>query len=613
MHPVIGVVIPAAVVAAVVVLLFMAKPAVCQRVLIGAVIICAALGILFYGVGYADIESKPSLAVIKTVYSLCRVFIGENDYADIASARGFDAVWVQSLLFMIHTVGLFSTVGAAISAFGAAWLRRMRLRLHTGGNLCLLLGTDEKTLGFAQALIKEEPDTILIFVDDTPHAECGEVIESMGALLFSDAAATEFSAGFLRMLRIRTRKKISFYALSDNYSANMKAASLLCESLKQMQVDPARTSLCAVGNDDDTDHPLLATADHYGFGSIVMRSEADMAARLLTLTYPPCTHIEFDENARALQDFHAVIIGFGQVGQAVLKSLIMNGQFAGSSFRAAVFAPDYTQTLGQMRYECSPLFDHYNIEFFADDARSLAMFDYLHQNKSSIRYVAVCAGNDTINEEIAHQLEHFFLRENSSAQVYLCTKKGISHHESREESRVHEVCVPKILCSDAIDRAAMALNHSYCGNDKTPQENWRTCDYFSRMSSRASADFAPCFMHMAHMDAAHWAPKGEVLENLSITEHERWCAFHYCMGFSPMADETFAARCETYTMQKEAGLRPIRIGKDLNARIHACLIGWDALDDLSARENAVTGGNVDYKQMDRNNVLTLPLVIRSQE
>ena len=52
------------------------------------------------------------------------------------------------------------------------------------------------------------------------------------------------------------------------------------------------------------------------------------------------------------------------------------------------------------------------------------------------------------------------------------------------------------------------------------------------------------------------------------------------------------------------------IGKDLGERLHCCLIPWEDLDDLSARENAVTGKSVDYKQMDRNNVLTLPELLK---
>ncbi|MBR6357876.1 MAG: hypothetical protein IKR99_06930, partial [Lachnospiraceae bacterium] len=50
------------------------------------------------------------------------------------------------------------------------------------------------------------------------------------------------------------------------------------------------------------------------------------------------------------------------------------------------------------------------------------------------------------------------------------------------------------------------------------------------------------------------------------------------------------------------GEEPLRIGKDPIHRQHACLIGWEELDMLSKKENDITGGNVDYKQMDRDNV-----------
>ena len=161
----------------------------------------------------------------------------------------------------------------------------------------------------------------------------------------------------------------------------------------------------------------------------------------------------------------------------------------------------------------------------------------------------------------------------------------------------------------------MLLNHSYCGNDKTPRENWESCDYFSRMSSRASADFAPAFLRMVGL-APDAVPEGnwytpQQLENMAISEHERWNAFHFCMGFRGMTEEEYAQRCRIYKEEKAKNpASRYRIGKDVSKRIHSCLIPWEDLDALSAAENAVTGGNVDYKQMDRNNVLTLPKLLK---
>ena len=91
----------------------------------------------------------------------------------------------------------------------------------------------------------------------------------------------------------------------------------------------------------------------------------------------------------------------------------------------------------------------------------------------------------------------------------------------------------------------------------------------------------------------------------------RWCAFHYVMGFRPMGDEEFDRRAAQYREEMQrAGTASLRIGKDMIRRRHACLIDWDALDALSDKENAVTGGKVDYKQMDRSNVLALPKILR---
>ena len=78
-----------------------------------------------------------------------------------------------------------------------------------------------------------------------------------------------------------------------------------------------------------------------------------------------------------------------------------------------------------------------------------------------------------------------------------------------------------------------------------------------------------------------------------------------------MSQEEYTARTQVYLEQlRSTGKGKIRIGKNLENKTHACLIGWDELDVLSDKENAITGGKVDYKQMDKNNILLLPQLIR---
>ena len=167
----------------------------------------------------------------------------------------------------------------------------------------------------------------------------------------------------------------------------------------------------------------------------------------------------------------------------------------------------------------------------------------------------------------------------------------------------------------------MQVHHIYCGGDgsgRTPRENWQRCDYFSRQSSRTCADFYPAVLRASgkteeEVLSGGWPPPEDVMENLSVTEHLRWCAFQYVMGYAPMPPEVWRERAERYRREAAGGGEPaFRIGKDEKKRLQACLIPWEKLDDLSRRENEITGGCVDYKQMDRSNVLMLSRVLAAR-
>ena len=91
-------------------------------------------------------------------------------------------------------------------------------------------------------------------------------------------------------------------------------------------------------------------------------------------------------------------------------------------------------------------------------------------------------------------------------------------------------------------------------------------------------------------------------------------AFHFVMGYRTMSEEKLAANERLWRKCREEGVPcRIKLTKDGEERTHACLIPWDELDALSERESALTGRGVDYKQMDINNVLTLPRLLQAEE
>lgn len=587
------------------------KPKISRKLIAGAAGFSIVVGLIFYGYCFSTIEGPWLLSVLKTCSAVCKLFVGEGSADAIEASPLVKYTFVQIVFSILSFLGIFTTTGAAVSAIGAGFLRQARLFFQRNKDLAVITPLNNNTLAFARELT-EQCNNSVVFVDKTPGADCIAAANALGCVVRSDSAALSPEAAFLRSIGITaSARKIRLFVLSSDRYENRKYAEAFRNALLQHGVSPAQTSLTIFAEEDTTENAFSQGENRYG--NVLCVNEEYLAARLLLRQAPLYDTVSFDENGRAREDFHALVVGSGKVGQAVIKQIVMNGQFYGSQFRLSIFDPAYDKVAGRLRYECSQLFDNYPIDVFHADARSLEMFSFLSQYWDKLNYIVISTGNDQTNLEVCQQVRHFLQMRKREMPIYICSTRGLQR-VCADTVIKWNIFSRHVLCSDEIDRKAMLLNHRYRGGASV-QEDWDQCDYFSRMSSRASADYAPVFLKMAGLSAdavpkGNWV-SGTLLENMAIAEHERWCAFHYCMGFRPMTDQEFAQRSEIYLREKAKDPRTdYRISKDLSARIHCCLIPWDALDALSAKEEAVTGKKTDYKQMDRNNVLTLPELLK---
>ena len=162
-------------------------------------------------------------------------------------------------------------------------------------------------------------------------------IAKAGCVLRSDSSALRAEPAFVKAIGAgRKNRSIHVYALEGLSADNLDYARLLLNTLKELDVTPDQTSLVIRAGENADAASLQELDDQYGFGAVTVVQEACLAARTLIRQFPPCNYMNFDENGRASGDFEAMVIGFGQVGQNVLRHLVMNGQFEGSHFRAAV-------------------------------------------------------------------------------------------------------------------------------------------------------------------------------------------------------------------------------------------------------------------------------------
>lgn len=572
-------------------------------------------GIIVYGIGYYQVLGDVAQAAVRTLYCAGEIMVGSNNYGDIADAPILSSGISQLLFWLLHLLGLMTTAGAAITAVGSRLIRNIRLFLNRKNSLSIIYGVNSNTVSFGRQLMDEE-NTTVVYVEKDLDDSCKESITEMNCIIRTDLSATAPGKAFLRSIGLGNGKRsLRLYTLNSDTTKNEAYAASLLSPLKDANISPERTALTILTPDEDTENSFLATNDTYGYGTVIAINEPDMAARLLASHYPPCKVISFNETGKATEDFHAMIIGFGQVGQMVLRHLVMNGQFEGSTFHAAVFAKDCLGTIGRLTHQYGEILRNYDISFHQCDGRSQEVYDYILSHKNTLNYLVICTGDEVLNLELEQELQQYFKSLRQSIKIYRVSNQGIVHKAGPGKISQDPIYCRDILCTDKMDRMAMVLNHSYC-NGPSPQEDWKSCDYFSRMSSRASADFAQSMVHAAGMtfediQAGAWSPQGELLENLSKTEHLRWNAFHFAMGFHPMPEDIFQERAALYLKEKtESGKGKTRISKDLIGKYHACLIPWDDLDVLSERENSITGGNVNYKDADRKNILAMGDVIR---
>jgi hypothetical protein len=386
------------------------RPTVSRKLIGFAVAITAIGGLLVYGYGYACTVDSIALAVIRATFAVCTIFVGENNLGDIIDAPLLQYTSVQVAFWLLHLIGLFGSTSAIITAIGSKILRQLRMWLIRNKDLAVIYSLTPNTLDFGRKLM-EERNYSLIYVDADGNNNLSGSVDHMGSLLYSDSDALKASPRFLKKLGLRPgSRKIQLYALDDDIVVNQQYAQSFLHTLQLLDIRTEQSALTIRGPEDETDNCFQARNESYGYGSVISLNEPEMAARLLIRSYPPCSTLTFSDQGRALQDFHALIIGFGRFGQAVLKQLIMNSQFEGSNCHISVFAPDYDQVMGRLFSECEELLKLYHIDFHNHDGRSRELYNYLNQNAKSICYIVVSTGDDLMNAEIAGELQPYLSR-----------------------------------------------------------------------------------------------------------------------------------------------------------------------------------------------------------
>ena len=595
------------------------KPRFSSKIMTACMIIGVAGGIIFYGVGFAETTGNLVLSILRTPFCVIRMFIGVNELSAIQGSSLVSTELGITIFWFVHLCAFYSITSAVLTTIGAAAVRQLRLMLSRRGELTMIYGINDRSRAIAKECLSTHGNSVVFIAEQAKESTVGE-LNDIGAsvLVGASAAASEDQA--IKKLNLKNRT-VTVFALDDDPDRDLQYALRLRDALKRSGVAPEKTRLTLPGTEDIIASMLQVSEDQYGFGYVNVYSPAELTARALIRTCPPWDQVAFWEDGHAKEDFSCIIVGFGSHGQEVLKQLVMNSQFAGSSFHATVFSLRSNLEAGYLLTDCPELQKQYDITGKLGDGRGKEFYEYVEANLSTLKMIAICTGNDAMNREISDNLMLFLHRRHAeNICVVQCGANGVRYQESVGSPIIStKIYSRAFLSAEEADRNAILLNSTYDTSDRTDWEKWVSCDSFSKMSSRASAEFLPAFIRISGNSReailnGEWNPSPELQQVLGETEHLRWCAFHYAMGYTPMSSEQFQANAETWArLQKEGSTKKIKTAKDAQARRHACLVPWADLDALSEKENQLTGRNVDYKQIDINNVLALPRLLQEQE
>ncbi len=575
----------------------------------GATFFLAAIGgIIIYGFIYSHGRQgvfEHMSAILRTLVDVGRMFVGANNetlFLQVLEQNGVNKGAWSFLFWCSHFLAYYSMASAAILALGKGAVRNLQIILLGVRNVELIYGVNENTLAYGRNRVKTKK-TSVVFVGTADPIQETE-IRQMGAILFSDEGAINPGEKFLKKLKLggKVGKRLHLCALSEQEDDNFNYALRMMKLLEDAGIAPKNTSLVLLGREERQGVTLQAGKDHYGYGEVKTFDTAELTARLLMQKYPVCNNVSFDENGLAKNDVEVLIVGFGRMGQEILKKAIVNGQFEGGTFHADIFDPDFHNIDGFFRMRYAAMLEEYDIEFHSDGGRSREFCRYLQEHAHKLTYVVIAVGEKNHGREIADDIMDMFMLEGINTPVYQCWGGNVVCYRTRDESEFASLHDADILYGGGMDEMAIRLNHYYNDPDGNERDQWLACDYFSRMSCRSSVDFLCSYIKRIRKEFGPEISKAK-LENMAKTEHLRWNAFHYTMEYRCMSRVTWEARAEEYRKQERVGtVKKIRISKDAVNRQHACLVSWDELDELSERENAVTGKQIDYKQMDRDNV-----------
>lgn len=263
---------------------------------------------------------------------------------------------------------------------------------------------------------------------------------------------------------------------------------------------------------------------------------------------------------------HLIIVGFGQMGDAVLLQAVRMGHFSNRKKLRATVVDREANRRKKNFYHRHPQFeqvcDAEFLEMEAEDRQTVNTLEGLCKDQNSIATLAVCFDDDARNLSFALSMLSVVKECKTPIRVRMAEGDGLSTLLDKGEEGfsipgdVHifgttaHTCTWEMVISDELDNLAKVIHNDYVEemrkNNKKPEEKpamrpWEYLDEDYIDSNRQQADHIPvklraigCYSGKEQVGAQPVTEfKDEEVKLMAEMEHRRWYAERIMTGWKP--------------------------------------------------------------------------------
>lgn len=571
-----------------------------------------------------DALLKPLFEIISSFFYSLEVLGGKQDIGQI-EAIGFEGI-LKYIYILINYAAFIATpvLGSSlILSFVGDSLAKIRYALPTSKKTFVFSELNESSLNIAKGLKKSNKKIRIVFCGTKNSSErLSEKARELHAIMLYKACEEIYI----------NSESYEFYLVSEADEKNTQTAKKLISKLGSCDKKICLNAFIKSG-------PDIALLESIASALVCKNEESrtetenaewkepNFSIRFIDVKELFCHNLIYKypifNTIGDVKDISVMILGCGETGQSMLRTVAWYGQIYGYRLEIKVYDKKAKEIEKLFDKQCPELNKKYgyNIEFVDVDI-STAEFERIiteeneQAKKATVAYVFT--GQDELNLAVADSLFGIFRRYREFKEtppIFTRIKTGTKYDSFANEEKgflnvrniqlvgnIEEMFAENVLFGSKIEKLALAAHYCYNGafkedndtfNYKKAKNEFLSGNY-NRCSSMATALHIDAKLHMFKLlSEKHGKNYSEnelkeefiritkdhthpITVELAKCEHERWNAYMRSIGYRS---------CDIATMKKFAS--SVESNKDDLSKLHPCIAHWDELDEIQDTYNSM--------------------------